>query len=332
MTPTRARSKHMIQFFNHLIDTKSPAPATLTGYVSAIASVFALCDRAYTLATKEVKDLIKYQKKRRPLEQLTPPKWNLSFVLHKLSLPPFEPLETATSKFLTWKTCFLLLWATGCRRSELHALDLQSMKTSKGSVWKFVEFEPIPGFRAKNQYLDDLSLPRTYLVKALQGSSDEDLLSCPVRALQIYLDRTKSVRGKRRRLLLPIDPTSTKVKDITANTVSSWVKKTIVQAYSRSGSFTEDEYVRNLYGVDSQESANFHRAAHEVRAQSASYRFDSTHHSLEAIMRACYWRSSSVFTNFYLRDITLEDREHLLRLSTCAAPGRPDTRRPKPSA
>ena len=174
----------------------------------------------------------------------------------------------------------------------------------------------------------DLRPSGQYHVRTLQGSSDEDLLSCPVRALRIYLRRTNTARGKRRRLLLPINPANNKVRDITANTVSSWVKKTIVQAYSQSGSLLEDEYIRKLYGVNTQESANFHRAAHEVRAQSTSYKFDSTHHSLEAIMRMCYWRSSSVFTHFYLRDITLEDREHLHRLSTCAAPGYKDARCP----
>ena len=148
--------------------------------------------------------------------------------------------------------------------------------------------------------------------------------------LRIYLKRTKEARGKRHRLLLPVDPNNTKVRDITANTVSSWVKNTILQAYSRSGSPLHDEYLRRLYGVDAQEDVDFHRAAHEVRAQSASYKFLSTNQSLEAILRACYWRSSTVFTHFYLRDITVEDREHLYRLSTCAPPGCQDSRNPNP--
>ena len=280
------------------------------------------------MATAEIKGLIKYQKRQKPLVQLRPPKWNLPFVLHKLAEAPFEPLESASRKFLTWKTVFLLLWGTGCRRSEIHAIDVRTLRHNDS--WSYVEFEPLPGFRAKNQHLDSSSLPRIYHIKQLQGSSQEDMFSCPVRALRIYLKRTKADRGKRQRLLLPVDPTNTKVRDITANTVSSWVKNTIIQAYSRSGSPLQDEYLRRLYGVDAQEDANFHRAAHEVRAQSASYKFLSTNQSLEAILRACYWRSSTVFTHFYLRDITVEDREHLNRLSTCALPGCQDSRDPDP--
>ena len=150
------------------------------------------------------------------------------------------------------------------------------------------------------------------------------MLSCPVRALRIYLDRTKEIRGTRRRLLLPIVQDKDKPRDIAANTVSSWIKNTVLKAYSSSGQFLHDDHVRRLYNVGDQEAADLNRAAHEVRAQSASYKFDSTNQSLSTIMRACYWRSPTVFTDFYLRDISMEDREHLLRLSSRVLQGDKD--------
>ena len=84
-----------------------------------------------------------------------------------------------------WKTAFLVLLGTACRRSELHALDLRHIKHSDD--WSSVEFYPLPDFRAKNQHLDDSSLPQTYSIQALGTFSSENSLLCPVRALCIYL-------------------------------------------------------------------------------------------------------------------------------------------------
>ena len=81
----------------------------------------------------------------------------------------------------------------------------------------------------------DLRPSGGYHVRTLQGSSDEDLVSCPVRAPRIYLRRTQTARGKRRRLPLPLVPANMKVRDTTTKIVSSWIKNTIIQAYSRSG-------------------------------------------------------------------------------------------------
>jgi hypothetical protein len=53
------------------------------------------------------------------------PLWDLGIVLKALQLSPFEPLDLISFKFLTYKCCFLLALATGCRRSEqLHALSV----------------------------------------------------------------------------------------------------------------------------------------------------------------------------------------------------------------
>ena len=100
-----------------------------------------------------------------------------------------------------------------------------------------------------------------------------------------------------------------------ASTVSSWIKSTVLKAYSPSGDPAHDAQIRRMYDIGAQEVANLHRAAHEVRAQSASYSFASTHCALSAILKACYWRSSHVFTDFYLRDVTVEDRDRMYSLS-----------------
>ena len=134
----------------------------------------------------------------------------------------------------------------------------------------------------------------------------------PVRALHIYLDRLKNVGDRRRRLFLS---TNMKIRDIVANTVSSWIKSTVIQAYSPSGDPAHDAQLRRIYGIGEDEVANLHRTAHEVRAQSASYSFASTNCALSAILKACYWRSRHVFIDYYLRDVTVEDRDRMYRLS-----------------
>ena len=48
------------------------------------------------------------------------PKWNLSVVLNELTKAPFEPMKDKDLKHLTLKTAFLLAFASGKRRGEIH--------------------------------------------------------------------------------------------------------------------------------------------------------------------------------------------------------------------
>ena len=59
-----------------------------------------------------------------------------------------------------------------------------------------------------------------------------------------------------------------------------------MQAYNPSGDFAHDEQLHRIYEIGPEEVANLHRPAHEVRAQSASYRFGSTNCVLSAILKA----------------------------------------------
>jgi hypothetical protein len=52
------------------------------------------------------------------------PQWDLGLVLSALKLPPFEPATEVDIKFVSYKCCFLLALASGRRRSEIHALEL----------------------------------------------------------------------------------------------------------------------------------------------------------------------------------------------------------------
>lgn len=315
--PTKVSSEQLAEFLQFLINKSNPAFSTFQGYLSAIKSVLKHCKRGYVVSSSIIKELAQFVRRNKKSRAVQPPKWNLAFVLHKLNSPPFEPLQEAELKYLTWKTAFLTILGTACRRSELHALDFKTIRRAKD--WSFVDLTTLPEFKAKYQFLDsDPSAPRSYTIKALQTQEEEDRFSCPVRALRIYLRRTKARRQQNRRLFLPVSETS---QDITANTVSHWIKQTLLLAYKSSGNFNQDDQTRRLFRISEEERENFTRPAHEIRALSSSYAFISRHHTLSSILKACYWRSHSVFTHFYLREVSVEDAQELMHLAAHILPG-----------
>ena len=75
----------------------------------------------------------------------TPP-WDLSLVLGMLTRPPFEPLSSCDMKFLTYKTFFLLAFATAARRSEIHAF---SKTFTRSEDWSYVRIKTVQVFLEK---------------------------------------------------------------------------------------------------------------------------------------------------------------------------------------
>jgi hypothetical protein len=124
------------------------------------------------------------------------------------------------------------------------------------------------------------------LTKVVSTDLQEDRSLCVVRAVRYYLKRTKDVRKGRTRLFIAIKKGYD--KDICRNTISGWIKKVILLAYSKA----------------SPEVQQIHRVrAHEVRAMAASWAF-LKNVSLDAILQACSWRSHTTFTSFYMKDLT----------------------------
>ena len=119
----------------------------------------------------------------------------------------------------------------------------------------------------------------------LASSLVEDKSICPVRALKVYLDNTKSMRqGK---VLLFVALRGGYSKDITRITISQCIKQTIHACYQSS-----DRIDRQVTQV----------RAHDVRAMAALLAFKGDV-SLEQVLSSCYWKSHNTFTNFYLKDI-----------------------------
>jgi len=221
------------------------------------------------------------------------PKWDLHLVLNALILPPFAfgvgaaiTDDVIDLKWRTIKTVFLVALASARRRSFLHALSVASSRcvfacgdTQNQSV---VNLLPEAGFLAKNQLPSQTPQWITIPGIAHLNPTEPERMLCPVRQLKLYIRDTERIRGGRQRLFLHWN---TAVKDIMASHISRWIVLAVKEAYIRA----EKDYGRVT--------------AHEVRALSASWAYAS-HVALQDVLSAAFWRSSGVFQNSYLRDMT----------------------------
>ena len=288
--PARPSVQSIADFLVYLFEEKDLAVSTVKGYRSMLSLTFKFRKGFSKIGSDPVlSELIRSFELARPVSRSLVPKWNLSVVLSSLTKAPFEPLDTASRVHLTWKTVFLLALASAKRRSELHAFSVDShclRFNNDGSL--SLAFKP--GFLAKNQLPS--VLPPAIVIPSLAsncGRDDPDRLLCPVRSLKFYLKATKSIRGSRSRLFLPIKGQG----EISAASISRWISSTIRHAYSQ----LSEEDKRSLLV-----------RAHEVRALATSWAF-LNHAPLSDILLSAFWRSSTTFSSFYLRDLASQHED-----------------------
>ena len=128
--------------------------------------------------------------------------------------------------------------------------------------------------------------PRSFLVKSLTDFAaglDKDLLLCLVRCLRVYLHRTSPGVNRPRRLFVsPRNP----ARLISNNDISCFLREVIAEA----GASSESGVVPR---------------AHSIRGVATSAVFHRNW-SISSVLNAAWWRSSSVFTSFYLKDLHFE--------------------------
>ena len=206
--PTQAL---VADFFQYLFYKKELLPRTIVGYKTALSSHYStgLLD----LSSRLFSNLIKSYFRDKPVSSRSLPSWNLSVVLDALKRYPFEPLQVATIKYLTLKTVFLISLATGRRRSEIRAIAFKRITSTLVDNNQVYSLPLQVDFLTKNQLSSkELDLSKAILVPSLKETLGPDLWAsddqflCPVRALQIYLERTKFMRRKRQLLFLPTRP------------------------------------------------------------------------------------------------------------------------------
>ena len=142
----------------------------------------------------DISSLFKNFDQELPRTRNITPLWDVTLVLRYLQQAPFEPLEKASFKDLTFKTVFLLALASAKRVSELHGL---SYVVSRKRHWSEVTLSFAQDFVAKTQTpgIDSTAL-QTFRIPALQNildPNDSDVSLCPVCVLKEYITRTENL-------------------------------------------------------------------------------------------------------------------------------------------
>ena len=126
-------------------------------------------------------------------------------------------------------------------------------------------------------------LPRTFAIQSLSdfaaGLPDE-LLLCPVRALSEYVARTSRVVNRPRRLFVSSRCPS---RAMSKNGISFLLREVIVNSGASSG----DVAAPRAHSI------------HGIATSSAFFK----NWSLSSVLEAVSWRSNTVFTSFYLKDV-----------------------------
>ena len=295
--------QQLSDFFTYLDEEKHLSVSAMQGYKAVINSTIKLCTARDVCNNFYLASQFRSYKHKLSTIKDRVPKWNLNLVLNSLTKPPYEPILESSLKYLTWKTTFLTAFATAARVSELSALSKK--KVAHNEDWSKMTLTTNKNFIAKNQDLTIDSSPRQFEIPALYDYAGPDLpdrLLCPVRAMRMYLLKSKKLRTKDKKALF-ISHSPKKHGDITSNTISNWIKNVIKLAYKNAQN--EDLTLANV-------------RAHEVRALAASAAF-STNLALKDINKACYWRGHSTFTSYYLRELAMSQNGVLILPNVIAA-------------
>ena len=178
----------------------------------------------------------------------------------------------------------------------MHAMILKGSGTTLSNQAFLLQFDK--RFIAKTAKLGSRA-DTSILIPGLPHTECEEYSLCPVRAITTYLDRFRQLRKLNASKKLFISYKLGFVGDVSAVTISRWIKNAILWAYQAS---CTDQDLQRIHQVK----------AHDVRAMSASLSLLRSV-GLEQILTAAGWRSHNVFTSYYLRDLSVQS-EDLLRL------------------
>ena len=284
--PLKATIAVLAEFFEYLFKIKKLSPGTISGYKAALNNVLRLHSSEDISSSDVLNSVIKSMKREAPTPVNRYPKWDLAMVLNFLTESPFEPMNKAAIKYVTWKTVFLVAFATAARSSELNALLAEDI--AFGEKHKFAVIRLSPEFQAKTaKQLRHVKIPA---LDSNARASEQDRLLCPVRALNLYLFRTKAQRVKFphvKKLFISIKEEHS--QDICKSTLAGWIRQLIVFSYQR----CPEPTVRLTQAKP-----------HEVRALASSLAWKCNLPLTEILEAAC-WTNHNTFTAHYLKDLSV---------------------------
>ena len=225
INPIKASPTVIADFLIFLFRDKQCQVGTIKGYRSTISNTLKF-KSGYDIGSHPIiSELIKSFVTQRPVERSLAPKWDLSLVLSHICKAPFEPLLEASLLHLSMKTAFLLTMATARRVSEVHTFAIDKEHFRFSNIDGSLIIRTQVGFLANNQLPtrapDSIKIPKLSNFCARNDSFSR--LLCPIRAIKVYLKRTKILRKNRNRLFIPTRGDH----DINKSTISKWVRYTI---------------------------------------------------------------------------------------------------------
>ncbi len=279
--------------------TAGAAATTLRVYVAAIAARREL-DEIPLGRHHMVSAFMRGARCLRPFRPTAVPSWDLSVVLEGLVTAPFEPLESASDRILTLKVVLLLALTSLKRVGDLQAFSVSEtcMDFAPGLVK--VTLRPRPGYIPKvlsTSFRSQVVTLHSFHPPPFASSEDERLhLLCPVRALKLYVDRSKVWR-KSPQLLICFGA-GRRGLAMSKQRISHWVRDAISLAYE----------ARNL-------PSPLSLRAHSTRGIASSQAlFRGV--PLEDICVAAGWSSPHTFVRFYNLDVDTAPGSQVLSVWT----------------
>ena len=281
---SRPTISKIADFHLYLRRSFHPSYSSIAAYCSMLSAFFRFVLPAVS-SHPVLPDLLRSFRIERPLPSSRVPPWELLRVLTLLRGPPFEFLSSSSLKDLSARSFSL---------SHLPPLvALVSIRLYLLVLPFRVGISSIPIFPSSVQSSSPLPtlfhgpfmFARCVTFLALCQMSCYFLLS----GLHVYLDHTSSLSPHPRSLFVsPRCPS----RLLSKNALSFFLRSVILQSLSSAPSSFPS----------SSSSGSAAVRAHSIRGVATSAGF-SRNASLSSILEAATWRSSSVFTSFYLRDI-----------------------------
>ncbi len=255
------------------------SPSTLKVYVAPIAAHHDAVDGRSPGKHDLIVRFLKGARRMNPSRSPLVPSWDLSIVLAGLQRGPFEPLDSVELKFLSLKTALLTALTSIKRVGDLQAFSVSEECLVFGPVYSHVVLRPRPGYMPKvpttpfrDQVVNLQALPSEEADPALA-------LLCPIRALHIYVDRTRSVRSSEQ--LFVCHGGQQKGKAVSKQRLAHWIVEAVALAYQSQG----EPCPLGVRAHSTRRVASSHALAHGA--------------SLADICRAVGWATPNTFARFY---------------------------------
>jgi len=295
-------------FLTWLFEERNASVRTVRGYRSALGAGLRNATGYDPGADEVISQLMRSFLRQRPIKMRSVISWDIGLVLNYLKSGKLGPTARLSPKDLTLKLVFLLALATGKRRSEIHALDMDVRKIN--DEWKEVVLRPRPDFLGKTHFATGGAGTFSEIVltsiDSAAGYALADLSLCPVKTLQVYLRVSREYRDPGQERLV-ISFQKGKTDDIKKQTISNYLKLIVQQAYLASAS---DEAVCQEYKM----------SPHDLRGVATSLK-SSKNVTMAEILASGVWSSANTFITHYVKKFTCDELSNLCRLGPFVAAG-----------